>query len=239
VGDALSIGERLGADTAYLDAYQGHGSVAVPHGVLTTWATIMHGAILVNCDGERFGDETTGYSEYARLVLDQPDGVAWLLLDERIDEACRPFKDYQDLVGQGAVRWADDVVGLAVKLDLPVEPLTRTIADAALSAIDAGALDLFGRVSWEAPLAGRLGAVRVTGALFHTQGGLQVDYHARVLRGDEPIRGLYAAGGAAAGISGGGASGYLAGNGLIAALGLGYRAGRTVANAVRAERLMA
>ena len=72
------------------------------------------------------------------------------------------------------------------------------------------------------------GSVKVTGALFHTQGGLRVDANARVLAGGTPIDGVYAAGGAAAGISGHGASGYLAGNGLLAALGLGYLAGRHI-----------
>jgi len=46
-----------------------------------------------------------------------------------------------------------------------------------------------------------------------------------VLRSGAPINGLYAAGGAAVGISGHGAAGYLAGNGLLSALGLGYLAG--------------
>ena len=66
--------------------------------------------------------------------------------------------------------------------------------------------------------------MRVTGALFHTQGGLRTDGNAGVLRSGRPIPGLYAAGGAAAGMSGHGASGYLAGNGLLAALGQGFLA---------------
>ena len=45
----------------------------------------------------------------------------------------------------------------------------------------------------------------------------------------EPIAGLYAAGGAAMGISGHGAAGYLAGNGLLSALGLAYLAADHVA----------
>jgi fumarate reductase flavoprotein subunit len=40
---------------------------------------------------------------------------------------------------------------------------------------------------------------------------------------------MFAAGGAAIGMSGHGASGYLAGNGLLAALGLGYIAGKHAA----------
>ena len=72
--------------------------------------------------------------------------------------------------------------------------------------------------------------IRVRPALFHTQGGLLVDAHARVLDDDDrPIPGLYASGGAAAGISGHGASGYLAGNGLLPALGLALLAAESVA----------
>lgn len=228
VGDALRIGQRLGADTAHLDAYQGHGSVAVPHGVLTTWATVMHGSVIINDDGQRFGDETTGYSEYARVVLDQPGGKAWLLLDERIDAACRPFKDHQDLVSQGAVRWAQDLTSLAKLIDVGPEVLGETIARAGESAARR-VVDAFGRRDWEAPLVAPYGAIRITGALFHTQGGVRVSGNAEVLRDGVPVPGLYAAGGAAAGMSGDGASGYLAGNGLLAALGLGYRAGRAAA----------
>lgn len=229
VGDSLRLGQRLGLDLGYLDAYQGHGSLASPHGVLLTWATVMHGAFLVNNRGERFGDETVGYSEYAAQTLAQPGGVAWTVLDGRIDEACRVFVDYQDVVASRAVRWADDVAALADLIGADPEVLGATIRGAAASARGEGT-DRFGRTHWEEPLSPPYAAVRVTGALFHTQGGLRVDGDARVLRGGVPVDGLYAAGGAAAGISGHGAAGYLAGNGLLSALGLGYLAGRHAAS---------
>src|SRR5207245_5590548 len=37
-GDALLWGEALGGAGCDLSAYQGHGSVAQPHGILITWA---------------------------------------------------------------------------------------------------------------------------------------------------------------------------------------------------------
>ncbi len=222
-GDALSIGESLGADSGFLDAYQGHGSVATPHGILVTWASVMHGGILVNMAGERFGDETTGYSEYAVPVLRQPDGVAWVVLDGRIDRACRVFKDYQDLLESEAVRWSEGTDQLAKVIGAPTDRLQATLA--AVEQAAGGATDSFGRVFWEEPLRPPYGSIKVTGALFHTQGGLRVDSNARVLRDGSPIPGIYAAGGAAVGISGHGAAGYLAGNGLLSALGLGYLAG--------------
>jgi fumarate reductase flavoprotein subunit len=235
-GDAVRIGRSLGARLTQLGAYQGHGSLAVPHGVLLTWATVMHGAILVNANGERFDDETIGYSEFGARVVAQPESVAWMIFDRRVHDACQSFADYQDLMSQDAIQWADDLAGLAASVGLPEPALAEAVEEAAAAA-RTGEPDRFGRSDFEAPLAGPFAAVKVTGALFHTQGGLGVDHHARVV--DEEgvaIPGLYAAGGAAVGMSGEGSAGYLAGNGLLSALGLGYLAGRHAARVLEGAR---
>lgn len=227
-GDALRIGERLGAATGYLDAYQGHAALAMPAATLAGWATVMHGAFLVNRAGQRFGDETTGYSEYAAQVLKRAGGEAWIILDQRIHHACLEFQDYRDTVESGAIKWGDTVGDVAVAAGLDADPLENTLRQAAASA--AGEPDPFGRKYWKRPLEAPYAAVAVKPALFHTQGGLVVDEHARVLRSDGgPIPGLYASGGAAEGISGHGAGGYLAGNGLLPAFGLAYLAADHVA----------
>jgi fumarate reductase flavoprotein subunit len=83
----------------------------------------------------------------------------------------------------------------------------------------------------EAPYFG----AKVTGALFHTQGGLRVDFDGRVLRENgTTVPNLYAGGGVAAGISGHGAGGYFSGNGLLTALGYGMLAGRHAARTIKA-----
>lgn len=229
-GDALRIGERLEAATGFLDAYQGHAALAMPSATLAGWATVMHGAFLVDRKGRRFGDETTGYSEYAAQILAHAGGEAWIILDERVHQACQGFQDYQDTVESGAVRWGDDAADLASQTGLDADTLAATLERAEASA--AGASDEFGRTYWEAPLKPRYAAIAVRPALFHTQGGLLVDAHARVLRSDgSAIQGLYASGGAAAGISGHGAGGYLAGNGLLPAFGLAFLAAEHVAGA--------
>jgi fumarate reductase flavoprotein subunit len=72
----------------------------------------------------------------------------------------------------------------------------------------------------------------VTGALFHTQGGLVIDGVGRVRRQNgTPFPNLFAAGGAAAGVSGTTAAGYLSGNGLLTATVLGRAAGQAAAHA--------
>ncbi|MGY1721484.1 FAD-dependent oxidoreductase [Blastococcus sp. SYSU DS0533] len=228
-GDALRIGAELGAATAYLDAYQGHGALAARSSTLVGWATVMHGAVIVGQDGRRFGNETSGYSEYASVIARQPGATAWIVLDQRIHDACLPFTDFRQTIEGGALVWADDVAGLAEATGLPAGALADELAATAAVARGEGE-DRFGRTSVEAELAPPLAAVRVVPALFHTQGGLVVDEHARVTRPDgSVIPGLYASGGAAAGISGHGAAGYLAGNGLLPALGLAYLAADHVA----------
>jgi len=102
---------------------------------------------------------------------------------------------------------------------------------ATLDAIPTAGEDAFGR-SWNGEtLKPPYRAVKVTGALFHTQGGLEVDpVTAQVRRKNGGcFDSLYAAGGAACGVSGAGDSGYLSGNGLLAASVLGYIAGKGVA----------
>ncbi|MCB1312959.1 MAG: FAD-dependent oxidoreductase [Sedimentitalea sp.] len=218
-GDALHWGEALGAGLAHLGAYQGHGNVAHPHGILITWAVITEGGVQVNLSGQRFWDESQGYSEAARAVLSQPEGQAWTIFDARIAAIARQFADFRAAEAQGAIRTAGTLAELAEVTGLPAEALRASLAAR-------GAPDRFGRIFSKPPLAPPFCAVRVTGALFHTQGGLQVDDQARVLHADgRPFANLHAAGGAACGVSGSADAGYLSGNGLLAAVVLGRIAG--------------
>jgi fumarate reductase flavoprotein subunit len=81
-GTAIQWGRQLGLRMADLDAYQGHGSWAMPQNALVTWAFIMEGGVQVNALGRRFNDETGGYSEAAVHVLAQPGALAWNLFDD-------------------------------------------------------------------------------------------------------------------------------------------------------------
>jgi fumarate reductase flavoprotein subunit len=223
-GDALRIGQRLGAATAYLDAYQGHGALAAGASTLLGWATIMHGGVMLDRTGRRFGKETSGYSEFGPWLAARPGAVGWVVYDRRVHDLCLPFTDFRQCVDAGVEVWADDAAALAGAVGLPVDAVVAELAEAGAAA--RGEIeDRFGR-AYEAPLTPPYAAVKVLPALFHTQGGLVVDGAARVVREDgSVIAGLYASGGAANGISGHGAAGYLAGNGLLTAFGLAFAAG--------------
>jgi fumarate reductase flavoprotein subunit len=232
-GDALAWGEALGARARDLGAYQGHGSVATPHGVLITWALMTEGGIQVNARGERFSNEHLGYSEQCLPVLEQPGGVAWNLYDERLHRLGMEFPDYREAHALGAVRSAPDAARLAEAIGVPGDALARTLE------LVAGYADGEGRDPLGRDFGGKPGlsppyrAVKVTGALFHTQGGLEVDARARVLDADgRPFANLYAGGGAARGVSGAHVWGYLSGNGLLGAVTLGRIAGTEAARIV-------
>jgi fumarate reductase flavoprotein subunit len=218
-GDAVLWGEALGARLGSLSGYQGHGSVATPQNILITWAAIMEGGFQVNREGCRFANEAKGYSEAAAEVLTQPGSMAFDIFDARIAGIARQFEDFKNAEKQGVLITADTLEQLAARIGVPAHAL-KSEADIAL-----GTPDRFGRV-FEKKLEAPYCAIKVTGALFHTQGGLAIDAQARVLdMKGRPFPNLFAAGGAAVGVSGAQASGYLSGNGLLTATVFGRIAG--------------
>jgi fumarate reductase flavoprotein subunit len=229
-GDALRWGLALGAGAGCLSGAQGHGSLAHPHGALITWALMTEGGIQVNAHGRRFSDEHQGYSEQAIPVLAQPGGIAWDILDARLLALAEKFPDFRAAREAGAVRAAPDAAALARVTGAPEAALAATLAHAAACARGAAA-DPFGRDFTTRPaLTPPYFAIRVTGALFHTQGGLMIGADGRVLRPDgAPLPNLFAGGGAACGVSGPELSGYLSGNGLLSALAFGALAGEGAA----------
>ena len=229
-GEAIAWGRALGAALADMHAYQGHGGLAAGHAIPILWPLIMEGGFQVNAAGARFSDEAQGYSEQAVKVLAQPGHVAWSVLDQRLYDLMMKFDDFRQAVAAGAVMRGDDASALAQRIGAPEAALHATFAE--VDAVKAGvAADPFGRdFNGKLPLVPPFYAAKVTGALFHTQGGLCVDGNGRVLRQDGSLfPNLFAGGGAARGISGDGADGYLAGNGLLTATSLGRLAGRAAA----------
>ncbi|HEX5211828.1 MAG TPA: FAD-dependent oxidoreductase [Pseudolabrys sp.] len=233
-GDAVLWGEALGAQLTHLSGYQGHGSVATPHNILVSWAAMMQGGIQVNSEGRRFCDESRGYSEQATDVLGQPGGIAWDAFDARIAAVARQFEDFREAERVGAVLTGTTVEELASAMHVPAATFTAEWADVERLKAASGR-DRFGRKFTPGQsCAPPYHAVKVTGALFHTQGGLAIDANARVKRKDGTLfPNLLAAGGAAAGVSGGHAAGYLSGNGLLTATVLGRLAGQTAAALAR------
>ena len=227
-GSAMAWGQQLGAKLADMGAYQGHGSWAIPQGALISWALMMEGGIQINAQGQRFHDETQGYSEAAVHVLAQPGGVAWNVLDDALLDFAQDFPDFLAAQSAGAVQHAFDATALAQLIGCAPEVLQST-----LNALQAGHDPQTGR-TFKRALQAPFHVIKVTGALFHTQGGLDIDAQTRVLRPDgSPLPNLLAAGGAARGVSGQEVWGYLSGNGLLSAVAGGHIAAKTAAQTLQ------
>ena len=231
-GDAIRWGRGMGAAIGDIHSYQGHGGLAYGQGVPILWAHIMEGGFQVNAKGDRFSNEAKGYSEQAVQIVAQPDHYAWSIYDERCHNVMKEFDDYHDALKADCIRKADTLDDLVAITKLP-ETLKQTVAD--VEAMTRGETeDAFGRdFTGHAVLKAPHYAVKVSAALFHTQGGLVVDGNGQVKREDGSLfPNLFAGGGAARGISGPGASGYMAGNGLLTATAFGWLSGRAAAKIV-------
>ncbi len=156
------------------------------------------GAILVNRDGRRFGDET---GDLTPALPQQPGGVAFMLFDGRIAERFSRWPNFVSTApGAGYAYvpdyrrhrrdlWhqADTIEELARSLGMPEDALGATVSEYNATMANGERLAMS-----EAPFCA-LGPL--TTVLVFTDGGLAIDTELRVLgeRG-EPIPGLYAAG---------------------------------------------
>jgi fumarate reductase flavoprotein subunit len=229
-GDAVRWGLELGAAVADLGSYQGHGAVAVPYGNPVNWGLLTNGGYQVNLRGERFSNEVRGYSEQAVEVIAQPERLAWNVFDEARERPILGFTDYEEIRSLGGIRKAATLRELAALMGIAPEALERTNLEVDRLRVS-GEQDRWGRsFKGTPPLGAPFCAVKVTGALFHTQGGLVVDTTARVLRKNgSPFPNLFAGGGAARGLSGPSNWGYFSGGGLLTAVTLGRIAGTAAA----------
>jgi len=242
-GSAVAWGLQLGAELADMGAYQGHGSWATPQGSLISWALMMEGGIQINRFGARFHDETQGYSEAAVQVLNQPNGVAWNVFDNQLLQFAQDFPDFVAAQAAGAVKSAANAESLSAIVGCPLMGLEKTMAEvnrladanqlsdaqASSGSLANSVTDAWGR-TFKRRLEAPFHAIKVTGALFHTQGGLNINAQCQVLKPNgHTLPNLYAAGGAARGVSGAEVWGYLSGNGLLSAIAGGHIAAQAVA----------
>jgi len=222
-GDGIKMGLEIGAAVENMGAFQpypaylGPGKRAVPPEVA------LSGGIMVNAGGKRFVDETRYPGGLGIRMLDLPGKQAYEIFDERIFQLHRDapgLRSLGRLFDTGLLLRALTAAELADKLAINAEELKQTIRECnALST--SGERDAFGRVLPQ-PLKAPYYGIRVTVALYHTQGGLKVNADGQVTRADGSIiPNLYAGGGVAVGVSGKGLEGYLPGNGLLASLGFG------------------
>jgi fumarate reductase flavoprotein subunit len=231
-GDAMILGERLGGALADMGSYQGYGMLTDPQGISVPPGVLIEGGVLINARGERFIDETEDIAGMVHPVLAQSGGPVWVVFDAGIEGRCAYIPETAQLMKLNAAKHADTVEDLARAIDVDAHALADTLT-LARAAQAQGRPDALGR-RWndDLPPGAPYRALKVRGAIYHTQGGLQIDADARVRRTNgAAIPNLFAGGGSARGVSGPSFWGYLPAMGLCEAVTLGMIAGASAAAA--------
>jgi fumarate reductase flavoprotein subunit len=233
-GDGIKMGLAAGAATENMGAFQPYPAYVGPGKRAVSPEVALSGGIMVELGGKRFVDETQYPGGLGTKMLDLPGKQAYEIFDERIYQLHRNITGLRNLAAlfdSGVLKKAQTPEELAGKLGIDGDGLKQTIQD--YNSAASGGSDAFGRALSE-PFNAPFYGIKVTVALFHTQGGLKVSPDGQVLRPDGSIvPNLYAGGGVATGISGKGLEGYLPGNGLLASLGLGMTAGEHAAESLK------
>jgi len=219
-GLGIRLGESVGGVADHMDGAFFTGPFYPPEGLLR--------GIVVNKDGQRFVNEDSYHSRTSAFVFDQPDRVAYLILDSA--NLASPAYGFQPFVDG----W-ETVDEMEEGLGIPAGALAKTLSaynDAAATGEDP---EFHKSAEYVVPLdQGPWGAYDLTpGKCFYAGfscGGLRVTVDGALLRPDgSVIPGAYAAGACASNIAVDG-RGYSSGTQLGEASFFGRRAGRHAAS---------
>ena len=174
--------------------------------LLVTWqhpedSLLEDGAILINKHGHRFCDELASPAREI-AVANQPDKMAWMLLDETIIERYRQWPHFISTAPEIAYAYVDDYLRLRPDVAVAANSLEqlaaqRNLPAAALQATTTGTQTIDGIPQIKRPLQGNrwmlLGPIK--SYFTTTEGGAAIDRSFRVLdNNDQVINGLYAIG---------------------------------------------
>lgn len=216
-GDGLDLGAMVGGHTVGMS-----NIILLPYagGRLLDY---VGGDIYVNSSGERFMNEEMPIYDISEAILAQPGRTCWVITDSR----SRKGGTLGLKLADGTVRRSNTIEEMARAMDVPVNPLRRTISeyneDAAKGLDRRFGKRIFTQAIDSPPYYWGREAVYV----HMTLGGLAVSSEARLLdRRGMPIPGFWAAGETTGGIFGRGRPG---GMSLITCLVQGRDAGRAAA----------
>jgi succinate dehydrogenase/fumarate reductase flavoprotein subunit len=187
--------DKLGADTFTIEVPQFSPSTHRATNTAVTSTMLSKGGILVNNRGERYVDETSGYtpSALATLGLNQPNNEVIEIFDEHTRELNRA-KAEEYIIELGITVQSNTIEDLAALVGLNPAVLRATV-DAYNAAVK-GAPDKFGRKIFAEPIdKPPFYAMTVTPGASQSGGGIRTDSRCRILKKDGSfIANVYAVG---------------------------------------------
>ncbi len=201
-GDGIVFSQAAGADLVDIGEIQVHPTVEQTTATLLSEGIRGDGAILVNANGVRFGNELRTRDVVSYSEWDQPGKFAWAVFDHTVYEHNTSIEE--KFVARKIIQVANTFEELGAKMDVPVDAFVDTVKSYNDN-IANGVEDPLGRVKANCPLeSAPFYAVKVAPGIHHTMGGLRVNTNMEVLDKDgQPIPGLFAAGEVTGGTHGG------------------------------------
>jgi len=204
-GQGIDMATAAGAATVDMNQIQIHPTVHIEedgNAHLITEGLRGDGAILVNKEGKRFFDEVQTRDKVSAAEIQQTDGEAWLILDQKMVDGAAVYQGY---VNSGYAKTGKTIEELAKNINVDPATLAETMKNWA--EIYANKVDPeFGRTSFSAENAldqAPYYAILVKPGIHHTMGGLKINTNTEVLNEKgEVISGLFAAGEVTGGIHG-------------------------------------
>jgi succinate dehydrogenase/fumarate reductase flavoprotein subunit len=221
-GFGIVLGQSVGAAVAAMDGVMATAPIYPPEQLIK--------GILVNKNGERFVAEDAYHGRTAQFTMEQPDQVAYLIVDAEI--FAYPEMDFAQ---HALVDGWETVAEMEQALRMPDGVLQKTVAAYNLDAAAGEDTQFHKQAEWLKPLAtGPYAAFdisfRKSVYVYMTLGGLRTGIDGEVLdAAGQPIEGLYAVGACAAHIAQSGKS-YASGLSLSPGSFFGRRAGRRAAS---------
>lgn len=211
-----------------MDQIQIHPTVEQSSSMLIAEGLRGGGAILVNSEGKRFFNEMSTRDKVSAAELEQPGKFAWEVFDQTVYDKNKAAANYDK---SGLVKKGDSVEALAKEIEVDAATLQATI-DAYNKLTTEGATDEFGRTQGMIEFQpGNMYAIKVAPGIHHEMGGIKINVDNQALgEGDEPIKGLYAAGEVTGGIHG---NNRIGGNAVCDITVFGKNAGEVVAKAIQ------
>jgi 3-oxo-5alpha-steroid 4-dehydrogenase len=187
-GTAIQLGMAAGGATEHMDGFLLTSPIYPPEQLVK--------GILVNRDGRRFVAEDSYHTRTSIEIADQPDGLAYLILDADIFA----YPEWSAQANQRLIDGFDTITEMERALELPANSLQRLMADYSMNAATGSDPDFGKDPQWLKPLDTPPWAAfdfSFGRAIFNgfTLGGLRISAAGEVLNEEGGrIPGLYAAG---------------------------------------------
>lgn len=201
-GDGITMAEAVGANLVDIEQIQIHPTVEQTTSLLITESVRGGGAILVNKDAKRFGNELLTRDVVSAAIIEQEDGYAYTIFDQQLRDSLSAIEKY---VENNIVVQADTIEGLAKELGLDEATLVSTVNTWNEAVANQNDVEFGRNTGMEKNISvGPFYAIKIAPGVHHTMGGVEINTNAEVIsKEDTVIPGLFAAGEVAGGVHGG------------------------------------